>query len=77
MVADLLRDDVDPGVVGEITAGVLDRVFDYPAVVARAIATESARFGFADDGGIPLLDYLLTLADYRDKDQMIALASSG
>jgi hypothetical protein len=75
MVRDLLADHVDPMQVGQITAEVVDHVYDYPAVLAETIAPYAARFGLPKGDGIALLDHLLTLAGYRDKEQVLMLAS--
>ena len=74
MIRDLLADHVDPTQVAEITAEVVDKVFDYPPVVAQTIAPYATRFGLATGDGLGLLDHLLTLARYRDRDGMLALA---
>jgi hypothetical protein len=74
MVGDLLADNVDPESVAQITVEVLDRVFDYPRVVARSLAPHAARFGLPKGDGIALLDYLLSRANYRDRDEMVLLA---
>lgn len=71
MIGDLLADHVDPESVARITAEVVDRVFDYPSVVAERIAPFAARFGLRRGDGVALLDYLLDLADYRDRESTI------
>ena len=75
MVGDLLRDNLDLDAVARITADVLDRVIDYPRVVAESVAPQAGKFGFRKGDGVALLNHLLTLANYRDKDRMIGMAS--
>lgn len=75
MVGDLLADNVDPDSVARITVEVLDRVLDYPRVVAQCLAPYAARFGLPKGDGVALLDDLLLRANYRDKDDVISLAS--
>jgi hypothetical protein len=74
MVRDLLADHVDPNQVAQITAEVVDHVFDYPRVIAENIAPFAARFGYRKGDGVGLLDHLLTLAHYKDKGEMLAMA---
>ena len=74
MVGDLLADYVDPESVARITAEVVDRVFDYPSVVAEQIAPFAARFGLPRGDGAALLDELLTIANYHDRARMIEQA---
>lgn len=64
MIGDLLADHVDPETVARITADVIDRGFDHPAVVAERVAPFPARFGVPQRDGLGLLDQLLTLVDY-------------
>jgi Transcriptional regulator, AbiEi antitoxin len=71
MIGDLLADHVDPESVARITAEVVDRVFDYPSVVAERIAPFAARFRLPPGDGVALLDELLTLAGYRDRETML------
>jgi hypothetical protein len=77
MVGDLLGDHVDPDAVARIAAEVLDHVFDYPRVVAESVAPFAIRFGFRKDDGVALLNDLLVRAGYKDRDQMVAMASAG
>jgi hypothetical protein len=75
MIGDLLGDHVEPSSVAQITAEVIDRVFDYPSDVAECIAPYASRFGFRRGDGVGLLDYLLTLAGYsRNRDTIRSLA---
>ncbi|MGH2831355.1 MAG: hypothetical protein ACRDK2_01145, partial [Solirubrobacteraceae bacterium] len=74
MIADLLNDHIEPASVAQITAEVVHRVFDYPSVIAESIAPYASRFGFRHGDGVALLEHLLTLADYKDRDEMIAIA---
>jgi hypothetical protein len=71
MIGDLLADHVDPESVARITAEVVDRVFDYPPVIAERIAPFAARFGFPRGDGVRLLDELLTLAGHRNREAVI------
>jgi hypothetical protein len=74
MIADLLDDHVEPASVAQITAEVVHRVFDYPGTIAEHIRPYAARFGFRQGDGIALLDHLLTLADYSDREEMVGFA---
>jgi hypothetical protein len=74
MIADLLADHVEPASVAQITAEVVRRVFDYPGTIAECIAPSASRFGFRRGDGVGLLDHLLTLANYPDRAEMVALA---
>jgi hypothetical protein len=74
MIADLLGDHVEPASVAQITAEVVHRMFDYPETIAERIAPYAARFGFRRGDGVALLDHLLTLADYSEREAMVALA---
>ncbi len=74
MVADLLDDHVEPASVAQITTEVVHRVFDYPGAIAEMIAPYAVRFGFRRGDGVALLDHLLTLANYPDRAEMVALA---
>ncbi len=74
MIADLLGDHVEPASVAQITAEVVHRVLDYPGTVAERIAPYAVRFGFRRGDGMALLDHLLTLANYSDREAMVALA---
>lgn len=75
MVGDLLGDDVEPGSVANITAVVIDRVFDYPKDVAQCISPYASRFGFRRGDGVALLDHLLTIANYdRHRDLIREMA---
>ncbi len=76
MIGDLLADHVDPSAVAQITAQVVDRVFDYPAVIAERIAPYAASFGFRRGDGTALLDHLLALADYKGRTEAMAEARS-
>jgi hypothetical protein len=76
MIGDLLADHVDPESVARITAEVVDRVFDYPSVIAERIAPFAGRFGLPPGDGVDLLDELLTLAGYQDRETMLREARS-
>ncbi len=72
IVADLLEDRVDPDAVAQITSEILDRVFDYPRVVAEVLSPYSARFGLPPKNGLALLDDFLLRAGNRDRDRLLA-----
>jgi hypothetical protein len=74
MIADLLDDHVEPASVAQITAEVVHRMFDYPGSIAEDVAPFAARFGFRRGDGVALLEHLLAIADYSDRDEMIAIA---
>jgi hypothetical protein len=74
MVGDLLGDNVDPDSVAQIAVEVIDRVYDYPRVVAESLAPHAPRFGFRKGDGVALLDDFFRRAGYRDREQMIAMA---
>jgi Transcriptional regulator, AbiEi antitoxin len=76
MIADLLDDHVEPASVAQITAEVVRRVFDYPSTIAQCIAPSAARYGFKRGDGVALLHHLLTLANYSDRAEMVALANN-
>lgn len=71
MIADLLADHVDPESVARITAEVVDRVFDYPGVIAERIAPLAARFGLSPGDGVALLDQLLTIAGHPNHETIV------
>lgn len=74
MIADLIADHLDPESVARITAEVVDRLFDYPGVIAERIAPFAARFGLPRGDGVGLLEELLTLAGHRDHEAIVAEA---
>jgi hypothetical protein len=74
MIGDLLADHVEPSTVAEITAEVLDHVYDYPRVIAESVGPFAARFGLPRGDGVALLDHLLKLAEYRDRAEMVKMA---
>jgi predicted transcriptional regulator of viral defense system len=74
MIADLLDDHIEPASVAQITAEVIQRVFDYPSTIAECIAPSAVRYGFRRGDGVALLDHLLRLANYSDRVEMVALA---
>lgn len=71
MIGDLLADHIDPETVARITTEVIDRMLDYPAVIAERVAPFAPRFGLSRGDGLGVLDQLLTLADYGDRDSII------
>ena len=74
MIADLLDDHVEPASMAQITAEVVQRVFDYPSTIAECIAPMAARYGFRRGDGVALLDHLLRLANYSNRPEIVALA---
>jgi hypothetical protein len=74
MIGGLLADHIEPSTVAEITAEVLDHVYDYPRVIAESVGPYAARFGLTPGDGVALLDYLLKLAEYRDRAAMVQMA---
>jgi hypothetical protein len=74
MIGELLADHVEPSTVAEITAEVLDHVYDYPQVVAESLGPYASRFGLPRGDGVALLDHFLGLVDYRDRGEMLEMA---
>lgn len=74
MIRDLLADHVDPIQIATIIAEVVDKILDYPSVVAATIAPYATRFGLSKGDGVGLLDHLLRLAHYADREEILALA---
>lgn len=74
MIGELLADHVEPSTVAEITAEVLDHVYDYPRVIAESLKPHAARFGLPRGDGVALLDHLLRLVEYRDRGEMLEMA---
>jgi hypothetical protein len=74
MIGQLLADHVDVDAVAEITREVLERVLDYPGVVAEAVAPHAQRFGLERSDGIGLLDELLRRAGAPNRQGLIAEA---
>lgn len=72
MVGDLLADHVEPSAVAQITAEIVDRVLDYPAVLAGILAPYATRFGLPPGDGMAVLDHLLEVAGYRDLRDIVA-----
>jgi hypothetical protein len=67
MIGDLLADHMDPESVARITAEVVDRVFDYPSVIAERIGPFASRFGLRRGDGVGLLEELLTLGGHHGR----------
>jgi predicted transcriptional regulator of viral defense system len=65
MIADLLADNVEPGVVGRITAEVVDGGLEGAGDIAERIAPYAARFGLPRDDGRAALEHLLALTGSR------------
>lgn len=74
MIGQLLADHVDADAVAEITREVLERVLDYPAVVAQAVGPYARRFGLERGDGIGLLDELLRRAGAGNRERLVAEA---
>ncbi len=74
MIGDLLADHVDPDSVAQITAEVLERVLDYPRVVAESLAPHAHRFGCRRGDGLALLDELLRRAGSQARGALLAEA---
>jgi hypothetical protein len=75
-VGELLEDRVDADAVAQITSEILDRVFDYPRVVADVLSPYSARFGLPPNDGLRLLDEFLLRAGNPDRERILAEATS-
>jgi hypothetical protein len=71
MIGDLLADHIDPETVARITAEVVDRVLDYPAVIAERVAPFAMRFGLSRGDGLGVLDQLLTIAGHGERESII------
>jgi hypothetical protein len=71
MIGELLADHLDPETVGRITAEVIDRVGDYPAAIAEQVAPFAERFGLQRGDGLGVLDQLLAIADYSNRESII------
>lgn len=74
MIGQLLADHVDMDAVAQITREVLERVFDYPGVVAEAVGPYAARLGMERGDGLGLLDELLRRAGTPSREALIAEA---
>lgn len=74
MVGDLLADNIDPDSVAQIAVEIIDQVYDYPRIVAESLAPHASRFGFRNEDGVALLDDFLRRAQYKGREQMVAMA---
>jgi len=74
MVGDLLADNIDPDSVAQIAVEVIDQVYDYPRVVAESLAPHASKFGFRNGDGVALLDDFLRRAEYKEREQTVAMA---
>jgi hypothetical protein len=74
MIGELLADHVEPSTVAQITAEVLDNVYDHPRVIAESVSPYASRFGLPRQDGVALLDHLLRLAEYRDRGETLEMA---
>lgn len=61
IAADLLDDKEDPEAVAHVVADALRAVYDYPGIIAEAVARHAARFGLRRGDGLALLGWLLDL----------------
>src|SRR6266498_2783860 len=73
--ADLLGEREDAGAVAQLIADALRARFDYPDLIARAIAPHAAAYGLHRDDGLALLDWLLTLSGDPNRDSWLAEAA--
>ncbi len=69
-IGDLVASGIDLETVARITADAVDRVLDYPRVISDHLAASAARFGFARGDGKALFDYLLSIADYKQRPEL-------
>lgn len=76
MIGQLLADHVDPDAVAAISREVIERVTDYPRVVAEALVPHAQSFGLERGDGIGLLDELLRRAGTPNREALVAEARS-
>ncbi|MBV9324701.1 MAG: type IV toxin-antitoxin system AbiEi family antitoxin domain-containing protein [Chloroflexi bacterium] len=76
LIGDLVADNVEPGAVAQIAAEQLDRTYDSPTDVANILAPHAQRFGFRKGDGVGLMNYLLGLVEYRNRDLVVGEARS-
>lgn len=76
MIRDLLADHVDPSQVARVTAEVVARNLEYPAVIADVVAPFAARFGLPDRDGTALVTHLLARAGFRHSIETAAIGGS-
>jgi len=62
MIADLLADHVEPGVVGRIAAEAIDGGLEDAAAVAKRVAPYATKFDLPRGDGQATLDHLRALA---------------
>ena len=74
LIGQLLGDHVDVDAVAEISREVLERVLDYPRVVAEAVGPYAVRFGLERGDGVALLDELLRRVAAPRREALIAEA---
>ncbi len=70
MIGQLLADHIDMDAVAEITREVLERVLDYPRVVAEAVGPYAARFGLERGDGLGFMDELLRRAGAPNREAL-------
>ena len=74
MIGQLLAYHIDLDAVAGITREVLEKVLDYPRVVAEAVGPHAQRFGLERGDGIGLLDELLRRAATPNRQGLTAEA---
>jgi len=75
IAADLLGEREDAGAVAQLIADALRARFDYPDLIARAIAPHAAAYGLHRDDGLALLDWLLSLSGDPNRHSWLAEAA--
>jgi predicted transcriptional regulator of viral defense system len=75
IAADLLGEREDAGAVAQLIADALRSAFDYPDVVARAIAPHAAAYGLHRGDGLGLLEWLLSLSGDPNRESWLAEAA--
>ncbi len=74
IAADMLHSREEPEAVGQILADGLREAIETPRAVAEALKPFARRYGFPDDDGIGLLDWLLGLSDEPERDGWVGAA---
>jgi putative AbiEi antitoxin of type IV toxin-antitoxin system len=75
MIGDLIADSIDLGTVAQMTAEVLDHVYDYPRVVADSLAPYANRLDMPNGDGAAVLNYLLERVQYPHKAEVLTEAT--
>lgn len=68
IAADLLAEREDPGAVAQVISDALRGVFDYPGLVADAIAPYAAAYGLRRGDGLGLLRWLLDIGGDPERE---------